>query len=137
MTLTQFDKKGNRIEFGRTSPGLPWCMTVNPQDIVVPWGTVDLETAPWIAHRNISYGTYHENTRVLYNEIWEICDRSDNTIKVICFDYDKYLRDEVDAIQVVCGTPYISGTFVLHPRFFWSTPLAHYLGRLQKKEFDI
>jgi len=182
MTLTQFDKKGNRIEFGRTSPGLPWCMTVNPQDIVVPWGTVDLETAPWIAHRNIrlntaiksdpkykntsrlepqiametfvqsylnkgvekkrfreykSYGTYYENTRVLYNEIWEICDRSDNTIKVICFDYDKYLRDEVDAVQVVCGTPYISGTFVLHPRFFWSTPLAHYLGRLQKKEFDI
>jgi hypothetical protein len=51
MTLTQFDKKGNRIEFGPASPGMPWAMAVNPQDIVVPWGTTDLEHAPWIAHR--------------------------------------------------------------------------------------
>ena len=48
MTLTQFNKKGNRIEFGHGSPGMPWCMAVNPQDIVVPWGTVDIERAPWI-----------------------------------------------------------------------------------------
>ncbi|MHA2064918.1 MAG: hypothetical protein ACXABY_11135 [Candidatus Thorarchaeota archaeon] len=182
MTLTQFDKKGKRLEFGRTSPGLPWCMAVSPHDIVVPWGTKHIDTAPWIAHRKIrlntaikadpkyknktrlepqlamesfvqsylntgvakrkfreykSTATLNENTRVLYNEIWEICDRSDNTIKVICFDYDRFLRDEIDAVQLVCGMPYISGTFVRHPRFFWSTPLAHYLGRIQKKEYDI
>ena len=182
MTLTQFNKKGNRIEFGLSSPGMPWCMAVNPQDIVVPWGTVDIDRAPWIAHRSIRLNTaiksdpkynntsrlepqmametfvdsylntgtakkkfrekkniagYRENTRVLYNEIWEICDRSDNTIKVIEFDYDRFLRNDKDAIQTVCGTPYVSSTFVNHPRFFWSTPLAHYLGRIQKKEFDI
>jgi hypothetical protein len=182
MTLTQFNKKGKRIEFGRVSPGLPWCLAVSPHDIVVPWGTTDIDTAPWIAHRKIrlntaikadpkyknksrlepqlsmesfvqsylntgvakrkfreykSSATMQENSRILYNEIWEICDRSDNTIKVICFDYDRFLRDELDAVQLVCGMPYVSGTFVIHPRFFWSTPLAHYLGRLQKKEFDI
>jgi len=182
MTLTQFNKKGNRIEFGRGSPGMPWCMAVNPHDIVVPWGTTSIDTAPWIAHRNIRLNTYikadpkyknksrleaqysmesyvdtffnvgaakkkfrerkntagyRENTRVLYNEIWEIIDRSDNTIKVICYDYDRFLRDDIDPIQVICGTPYVSSTFVTHPRWFWSTPLAHYLGRLQKKEFDI
>ncbi len=182
MTLTQFDKKGNRIEYGRTNMGMPWCMAVNPHDIVVPWGTTDIDTAPWIAHRSIRLNTaikadpkyknktrldaqysmesyvdtffnvgaakkkfrdnknsagYRENTRVLYNEIWEICDRSDNTIKVVCYDYDRFLRDDIDAVQVVCGTPYVSGTFVNHPRWFWSTPLAHYLGRLQKKEYDI
>lgn len=182
MTLTQFNKKGNRIEYGRAKPGMAWCKAVNPQDIVVPWGTTDIDTAPWIAHRfirlntdlksdpkyknttrleaqfsmesfvqsymnvgvdkkkyreNRSTATYQENTRVLYNECWEICDRSDNTIKVVCFDHDKFLRDDLDAIQMVAGMPYVSGTFVQHPRFFWSTPLAHYLGRLQKKEFDI
>lgn len=182
MTLTQFNKKGNRIEFGRSNPGMPWCMAVNPHDIVVPWGTTSIDTAPWVAHRSIRLNTaiksdpkyvnksrlepqysmesyvdtffnvgaakkkfrdqknsasYRENTRVLYNEIWEICDRSDNTIKVICYDYDRFLRNSIDPIQVIAGTPYVSDTFVIHPRWFWSTPLAHYLGRLQKKEFDI
>jgi hypothetical protein len=182
MTLTQFNKKGERIEFGNVSPGMAWCMAVSPHDIVVPWGTQDIQTAPWVAHRVIrlnssiksdpkysnvkrlepqlsmetftgsylstgnakkrareykSQATYQENTKVLYNELWEICDRSDNTIKVVCYDYDNFLRDSIDAVQVICGTPYVSGTFVQHPRFFWGTPLAHYLGRLQKKEFDI
>lgn len=182
MTLTQFNKQGNRIEFGRSSPGMPWCKSVSPHDIVVPWGTQDIETAPWVAHRIIrsnkaikqdpkyknksrlesmiamesfissylntgvakkkfreykSQATYQEDTRVLYNELWEICDRSDNSIKVISYDYDRFLRDSKDLVQVVCGTPYVSGTFVTHPRAFWSTPLAHYLGRIQKKEFDI
>ena len=182
MTLTQFNKKGNRIEFGNVSPGMPWCLAVSPHDVVVPWGTTYIDTAPWVAHRVVrlnsaiksdpkykntsrlepqismeafvdtylrtggakrkardykTQSTHAENTRVLYNEIWEICDRSDNTIKVISLDYDRFLRDDIDAIQVVCGTPYVSESFVIHPRFFWSTPLAHYLGRLQKKEFDI
>jgi len=182
MTLTQFNKKGKRIEFGLSSPGLVWCKAVSPHDIVVPWGTVEVEDAPWIAHRVIrlntsikqdpkytnttrlepqlsmesfvnsylntgvakrkfreykSQHTYSEDSTPQYNEIWEICDRSDNTLKVICFDHDKFLRNKLDAVQIACGTPYVSGTFVTHPRFFWSTPLAHYLGRIQKTEFDI
>jgi hypothetical protein len=51
MSLTQFDTKGWRIEFGKTNPGMPWFQHVEGQDIVMPWGTRDTETAEWIAHR--------------------------------------------------------------------------------------
>jgi len=33
--------------------------------------------------------------------------------------------------------PFVSTTFVSHPRSFWSTPLAYYLGQLQHTQFDI
>ena len=57
MTLTQFDKKGNRIEFKNTTPGMPWIAEVSPHDIVVPWGTTFVEDAPWVAHRIIRLNT--------------------------------------------------------------------------------
>jgi len=55
MTLTQFDKKGNLIESGITDPGMPWVMPVLPHDIVVPYGTIKIKDAPWIAHRFIRH----------------------------------------------------------------------------------
>lgn len=54
-TLTQFDKKGRRIEFKEGQPGMPWVLPVLPHDIVVPWGTIRLEWAPWVAHRVIRH----------------------------------------------------------------------------------
>lgn len=53
MSFSQFDSSGNRIEFANTSPGMPWVRAVNPVDIVVPWGCVDIDTSPWVAHRII------------------------------------------------------------------------------------
>lgn len=53
FSLTQFNKKGHRIESGLAKPGQPWIRAVDPHDIVVPWGTTDIETAPWVAHRVI------------------------------------------------------------------------------------
>ena len=58
MTLTQFDKKGRRIENMDTTPGMPWLLTCNPKDIVVPWGTIFVDDAPWIAHRIIRKNEY-------------------------------------------------------------------------------
>lgn len=56
LSLSQFDKKGNRIEFdARTTPGMPWVRAVPPHDILVPWGTCDLDDAPWIAHRVVRH----------------------------------------------------------------------------------
>jgi len=55
MTLTQFDKKGDRIEFGNTHPGMPWFQECLPHDIVVPWGTVSFKSAPWVAHRVVRH----------------------------------------------------------------------------------
>lgn len=183
MSISQFHPKlGHRIESKNTSPGMPWVSAVLPQDIVVPWGVMDLEDAPWVAHRIIrlnediradlkyknksrlepnmsiedfvySYltvgvdrtkfrDTYkhkigRERPRAIYNELWEIHERRNMTVKVVCRDHDKFLRDEPDAIMIVCGMPFVSGTFVEHPRTFWSTPLAYYLGQLQATQFDI
>jgi len=55
FTLTQFDGRGNRNEFNDGNPGMPWVSNVSPHDIVVPWGTMDLDDAPWIAHRVVRH----------------------------------------------------------------------------------
>ncbi len=55
MSFTQLDKKGRRIESGKARPGMPWIEAVLPNDIVVPWGTRDLDKCPWIFHRIIRH----------------------------------------------------------------------------------
>ncbi len=174
MTLTQFGKKGQRIETKNITPGMPWVAPVLPHDFVVPWGTVRLEDAPWCAHRVVrlnehiksdpkyknksrlepqismqsfmesyrklgkrqtEYGA-QQNTKALYNVLWEIHDRMTGRIIVVSPDYDEFLRDEPDAMQV-CGLPFVSGTLVRHPRAFWSTPQSYYIGQIQHTSFDI
>lgn len=57
-TLSQFDKKGRRIEWGLQGggrPGMPWVKCVPPHDIVVPWGTRRIADAPWVAHRVVRH----------------------------------------------------------------------------------
>ena len=179
MTFTQFDRKGRRIEPMNTLPGMPWVSVVDPVDFVVPWGTLFLDSAPWVAHRIVRKTSYikndpkYKNTSRLepqismedwmgsyskthyakrrvhthdyvfnanrkpeYNELWEIRDRMNGKVIVVTPDYDRKLRDTFDALQV-CGMPFVSGTFVSHSRSFWSTPLAYYLGQLQRTSFDI
>ncbi len=181
MTLTQFDKKGRRIESLNTVPGMPWVLTCHPKDIVVPWGTVFIENSPWVAHRIVRKNShikadpkYKNTTRLepqmsmeswmnsytktlqnnktrytndrmhdvknepLYNELWEIRDRMSGKVIVVTRDHDKFLRNEFDAIQsLIGGLPFVSGTFVQHPRSFWSTPQAYYLGQIQRTQKDI
>lgn len=72
MTLSRVDRKGLPIEFNRYSPGMPWARSVLPHDIVVPWGTKEIENdARWVAHRVVRHvdevkadSKYH-NTRDL------------------------------------------------------------------------
>jgi len=59
------------------------------------------------------------------------------TVKVVCKDHKPFLRDEPDAVMLACGMPFVSGAFVEHPRSFWGTPLAYYLGQLQSESYDI
>ncbi len=180
MTFTQFDKKGNRIEYRDTTPGMPWVGLVHPQDFVVPWGTVYVDDAPWAAHRFIRLNNYlkkdvkykntsrlqpqismedyvdtyvkvgakrkryryqratteQQNKKPAFNICWEIHDRMTGKIMVVTEDYDKFLRDEKDVMQV-CGMPFVAEGFVNHPRHFWSTPLAYYLGQIQHEQHDI
>lgn len=58
MTLTQFDKKGSRIESPDTQPGWPWVRPILSHDFVVPWGTIFVEDAPWAAHRFVRHVEY-------------------------------------------------------------------------------
>lgn len=55
MTLTQLDSQQRMIEFNEYEPGMPWERSVLPHDIVVPWGTRDIDSAPWIAHRIVRH----------------------------------------------------------------------------------
>lgn len=62
MSLSQFSKKGTRIEYNsRVKPGMPWASAVLPHDIVVPYGTRKLSQASWIAHRVIRHIDHLKN----------------------------------------------------------------------------
>lgn len=51
-TVTQVSRKtGNKIEYRpNVKPGMPWAIRVRPEDVIVPWGTVDPYSMPWIGH---------------------------------------------------------------------------------------
>lgn len=55
LSLSQFDKRGRRIEFAETRPGMPWISSVLPHDIVVPWGVRFLDSSPWVVHRVVRH----------------------------------------------------------------------------------
>lgn len=55
LTMSQFDKKGHRIEFGGVTAGMPWALPVLPHDFLVPWGTFSIKDAPWCAHRVVRH----------------------------------------------------------------------------------
>ena len=55
LTMTQFNLKGQRIEFTNAKPGMPWVAACLPHDIVVPYGVKCVDDAPWIAHRIVRH----------------------------------------------------------------------------------
>lgn len=181
LTLTQFDKKGNRIESNDYKPGMPWVKSVLPHDIVVPWGTVNFEDADWVAHRIIRKNAYikkdakykntsnlepqlsmegfmesyynvqskerkgyaksrpqynYVNKKAEFNVLWEIHDKLNRKIYVISEDYNRFLRESDNHLQIG-NLPFASVSFIKHPRSFWTTPLGFYLGHVQKDEDDI
>lgn len=71
MSLNQFDKGKNQIEFEGAQVGMPWVKSVDPMDFLVPWGTRHIDNGEWAAHRIIrhiddvkSYSLY-KNTKDL------------------------------------------------------------------------
>ena len=72
FTLTQFDKKGRRIEYGsKIKPGMIWYAACLPHDIILPYGTFRIRSARWICHRVIRHiedvkaDVKYENTKNL------------------------------------------------------------------------
>jgi hypothetical protein len=54
-SLTRFGKNQHLNEYSDNKPGMPWVKACLPHDIVVPWGTKDLDSAPWICHRIVRH----------------------------------------------------------------------------------
>ncbi len=89
--------------------------------------------------KRVSYKTassHSESVKAVFNVLWEIHDKMSGKIFVVSQDYDKFIRDDDDALQVA-GLPFVSTTLVKHPRSFWSTPQAYYLGQIQATQQDI
>ena len=52
FSLTQFDKKGYRIEQNASiNPGMPWFLRARPEDVIYPWGTESAINSEWVAMR--------------------------------------------------------------------------------------
>ncbi len=84
----------------------------------------------------IKNDSYYANKKAEYTEAWEIHDRMTGKIRVVSRDYDKFMRNGPDALQIA-GLPFVDMGFVTHPYSFWATPQAYYLGQIQHTQFDI
>ncbi len=74
----------------------------------------------------------------IYTEGWEIHDKRTGRIYMISFDHDKFFRDDPNFLMAaIGGYPVVTAGFTNHPRAFWSTPLAYYLGSHQQETFDL
>jgi hypothetical protein len=173
LTLTQLNSKGDRrIEYDSAiSPGSPWCRAVDPRDFVVPWGTRDIESAPWVAHRVVRHiddlksDPKYKTSRLVPNmsmqdfvdsyrhsskaqvrrmvsqkqdhvEFYEIHDRRSGRIKCVACGEARFLRDELNALQIENRLPFVSETFIPATRAFWVTPDVHYLFHIQNELSD-
>jgi hypothetical protein len=72
-----------------------------------------------------------------YVEMWEIYDRESGRIKVVADNYEKFLRNDVNALQVENRLPFVAINFTPVSRAFWVTPDAFYLLHAQLELSDI
>lgn len=59
-----------------------------------------------------------ERPQAIFNELWEIHDRREMRVKVVCKDSNKFLRDDPDYIALVCNSPFVAGGYIEHSRCF-------------------
>lgn len=161
MTLSQFDKSGNRIEFNSSiNPGMPWFLHARTDDVVFPYGATDQNSLEWVALRvfrrvrDIKADRKYTNPKGLngthvpvrsypeggfqqqdYNaqqavdpedmwiELWQVHSRRDGKIKALALEYDKFLRNEPDELQME-HLPLETLCFNQDPEFIYGVPDA-------------
>ena len=69
-------------------------------------------------------------------ECWEIHDQKRKKIYVVTGSSDKFLRKDVDHLQMY-GLPYVSLSFTPRSKWFWVTPESFYLLSSQNELLDI
>ncbi len=72
-----------------------------------------------------------------YVELFEIQDRRTGRIMVIVPDYDQFLRNDINALQIDNVLPYASVSFTPKARAFWTTSDAYYLQAIQMEISDL
>ena len=160
-TLTGFGKDEENIEYRvNVKPGMPWFLRARPIDFIIPYGYLDIESAPWVAVRvmrpleDVMADKKYVNKKELkggkgfvskqlvasrptdvegsvpdkmldtlcekeeWVELYEIRDFRTHKVYVITMDHDKFLREDVDDLQVE-GLPYFSLIFNESNVGFW------------------
>jgi len=151
-TVTQQAKKDSRIIEYKTNvkPGLPWALSVQPEDVVVPYGFKSPNFLLWIAHRiirpldDLKEDSKYSNTKDLKgsrildlaaegtpkvpgvdeNEIdyAELWEIRDASRKSIyTICEDELLLSDDDALQIE-GLPWEFLIFNEDPEHFWGIP---------------
>ncbi|KKN72795.1 hypothetical protein LCGC14_0406500 [marine sediment metagenome] len=47
----EFEEQDTAHQDAKIKSGMPWFLRIQPDDFIVPWGTVNIDTAPWFAYR--------------------------------------------------------------------------------------
>lgn len=76
------------------------------------------------------------SNRAEYCELWEIHDKRTGKVHVIATGHDKFLRSEVNLLQLE-GLPFVGFSFTPKSRTFWTTSDAYYLKQHQAELSDI
>jgi len=153
----------NLIEYHQDAkPGMPWALRVRPKNLVVPWGSENACTLPWIADKitrhidDVKADPKYENKDNLqpnlkidprkagisqeqldeYVEMFEIRDLRTGKMMVISMDHDKFLLNQPDRLQVD-GLPYSFLTFNEDLNQFWGIPDAQHLEAKQRELNEI
>ncbi len=162
FSLSQFDQKGDRIEFNSSlRAGFPWFLRARPEDIVFPWGCSSIKNAEWFAMRvfrplaDIKADAKYKNNKISdlggmfvqkrsqpegaattdpveqyglegdqeWAELWEIHDGRTGEVRVITMNYNKYLREDTDDLQID-GLPLETVCFNEDPDYIYGVPDA-------------
>jgi len=85
---------------------------------------------------NESIRTTTEDFKTEFVELWEVHDQRSGQVFALSLDHDKFLRDEIDEMQVE-GLPARTLSFNEDPDYFWCTPDCRLIEQQQLEINDI
>lgn len=152
-TQDPLTSQGHRVEYhADVFPNMPWFMRVHPSNFIVPSGTMDIESTPWVAEiikrplddvrrdprfintsdlrggKNTSFivtqdGKWNRRPSVPIIELYEIRDKRTNRVFIIAPEAtDKVLFEDYEVIERRRGFPYYDLVFNPDDEHFWGIP---------------
>lgn len=90
-----------------------------------------------IRHTGRTTSSSQRKSRCEYVELWEIHDRQTGKVIVFAEGHNKFLRKDIDPLQIDGQLPFVDLAFMPRARSFWTTPDALYLLPHQAELTDI